>query len=226
GGDGNDFIDGNQGNDTAQMGAGDDTFQWDPGDGSDIVEGGDGLDTMLFNGANIAEKMDVSANGSRTLFTRNIGTITMDLNDVERIDVTARGGEDSITVHDLTGTDVTEVNVDLAGTPGTGTGTGDGAADQVIVQGTSGDDIIHAATDGTSASVTGLAAVTNVTNLETIDQLIVDGGAGNDIIIGGAGSQVLHGGEGDDLLKGGDGDDQMFGDAGNDRMVWNPGDDT
>jgi len=224
GGDGNDFIDGNQGNDVAQMGDGDDTFQWDPGDGSDIVEGGTGLDTMLFNGANIAENMDVSANGSRTLFTRNIGTITMALNDVERIDVTARGGADLVQVHDLTGTDVTQVNVDLAATPGGGTG--DGAADQVIVEGTEGDDIIHASTDGSSASVTGLAAVTNVLGLETIDRLIVDGGGGNDTLIGGAGSQVLHGGEGNDLLIGGDGDDQMFGDAGNDHMVWNPGDDT
>src|SRR3954466_10124792 len=68
GGDGNDFIDGNPGNDTAFMGAGDDTFQWDPGDGSDIVEGQDGADTMAFNGANINEKMDVSANGRRVRF--------------------------------------------------------------------------------------------------------------------------------------------------------------
>ena len=47
------------------MGAGDDTFVWNPGDGSDTVEGQDGLDTMLFNGANINEKIDISANGER-----------------------------------------------------------------------------------------------------------------------------------------------------------------
>jgi Ca2+-binding RTX toxin-like protein len=63
GGDGNDFIDGNQGNDTAFLGAGDDTFQWDPGDGSDTVEGQDGTDALLFNGANINENIDISANG-------------------------------------------------------------------------------------------------------------------------------------------------------------------
>src|SRR5262249_20315927 len=73
GGDGNDFIDGNQGADSAFLGAGDDTFQWDPGDGSDLVEGQDGFDTLAFNGANIAEQMDVFANGQRTLFTRNVG---------------------------------------------------------------------------------------------------------------------------------------------------------
>src|ERR1044072_4733063 len=82
GGDGNDFADGQQGNDVGFLGAGDDTFQWDPGDGSDIVEGQDGTDSMAFNGANIAEKMEASANGQRVRFTRDIGAIVMDLNDV------------------------------------------------------------------------------------------------------------------------------------------------
>ena len=107
GGDGNDFIDGNQGNDAAFLGAGDDVFQWDPGDGSDTVEGQDGTDTMLFNGANIDEIFDVSANGGRVRFTRNIGNIVMDLNDVERIDLNALGGADTVTVNDLSGTDLT-----------------------------------------------------------------------------------------------------------------------
>ena len=89
------------------MGAGDDTFQWDPGDGSDVVEGQDGADTMLFNGANISEKFDLSANGSRLRFTRDIGTITMDTAGVETVDVKALGGLDTITVNDLAGTDST-----------------------------------------------------------------------------------------------------------------------
>ena len=106
GGDGNDFIDGQQGNDTALLGAGDDVFQWDPGDGSDVVEGQDGTDTMLFNGANIGETFNVSANGGRALFTRDIANITMDLNDVEHIDLRALGGVDVINVGDLSATDV------------------------------------------------------------------------------------------------------------------------
>ena len=72
GGDGNDFADGQQGNDVALLGAGDDTFQWDPGDGSDVVEGQDGSDAMAFNGSNVAENMEVSANGDRVRFTRNV----------------------------------------------------------------------------------------------------------------------------------------------------------
>ena len=127
GGDGNDSIDGNRGNDVAFMGAGDDTFVWDPGDGSDVVEGQDGADTMLFNGAGGPEQVDLSANGSRLRFFRTQGTITMDTRGVERVDFNALGGADTVTVNDLTGTDVTSVNVDLAGT--IGGGAGDASAD-------------------------------------------------------------------------------------------------
>jgi Ca2+-binding RTX toxin-like protein len=92
GGDGNDFIDGQQGNDVARLGAGDDVFQWDPGDGSDIVEGQGGTDTLRFNGSAGDEMFAASANGGRVLFTRNLGNIVMDLDDVERIDLNALGG--------------------------------------------------------------------------------------------------------------------------------------
>ncbi len=134
GGDGNDVINGGRGNDEAFLGAGNDTFIWNPGDGSDTVEGQDGFDTMLFNGANINEKIDISANGSRVRFTRDVANITMDLNGVEGVNFTARGGADTITVNDLTGTGLTQLNFDLSGVPGSGIG--DGAADTVIVNGT------------------------------------------------------------------------------------------
>ena len=94
-------------------GTGDDTFVWNPGDGSDTIEGQDGTDTLLFNGANINEKIDISANGTRARFTRDVAAITMDINDVENINFTALGGADNITVGDLTGTGVTQVNLDL-----------------------------------------------------------------------------------------------------------------
>ena len=126
GGDGNDMINGGRGNDTALLGAGDDTFVWNPGDGSDTVEGQDGSDTLLFNGANIAEKIDISANGGRARFTRDVANIAMDLNDVEQIEFNALGGADKITVNNLAGTDVTQVAIDLAATGGGG----DGAADR------------------------------------------------------------------------------------------------
>ena len=161
GGDGNDSIDGNGGDDVGNLGAGDDTFVWDPGDGSDTVEGQDGTDTMLFNGSNGDEIFAASANGGRVLFTRNLGNIVMDLNDVESIDLNALGGADTLTVNDLSGTDVTELNVSLAGT--IGGAAGDGAADTVIANGTNGDDVVDVVGAGSSASVIGLAAQVNIT---------------------------------------------------------------
>jgi hypothetical protein len=102
----------------ALLGAGDDTFIWNPGDASDTVEGQAGTDTLQFNGANIDEKIDISANGSRARLTRDVGNVTMDLNGVEHIEVNARGGADTITVNDLTGTDVNQVAIDLGAQPG------------------------------------------------------------------------------------------------------------
>ena len=81
-------------------------FVWDPGDGSDVVEGQDGNDTMVFNGADAAEQVDLSANGNRLKFFRTQGNITMDTASVETVDFNALGGTDTITVNDLTGTDV------------------------------------------------------------------------------------------------------------------------
>ena len=137
GGDGNDFVFGDNGNDLAQLGAGDDVFQWNPGDGNDTIEGQDGTDTMLFFGANINENINISANGGRALFSRDVANVTMDLDDVEQIDFRALGGADNIVVGDLSGTDVTQVDLDLRGPMGGG----DGAADTVTVNATQGDDV-------------------------------------------------------------------------------------
>jgi Ca2+-binding RTX toxin-like protein len=65
GGDGNDSVFGDNGDDVAFLGAGNDTFRWAPGDGNDIVEGQDGTDTLVFDGANVSENIDISANGER-----------------------------------------------------------------------------------------------------------------------------------------------------------------
>jgi Ca2+-binding RTX toxin-like protein len=243
GGDGNDFIDGQQGNDLAQLGAGDDVFQWDPGDGSDTVEGGDGNDTMLFNGSNGNEVMELSANGVRTRLTRDLGTITMDFNDIERVQINALGGTDKITVNNVAATDVKQVDINLAATGGAG----DGADDQVIVSGTNGNDQINVVGAGASVSVTGLAAQVNITGTEagdlltinagngndTIDAatlpagvigLTIDAGAGNDTVIGSQGKDTILGGDGNDTVTGGRGDDVALLGAGNDTFIWNPGD--
>ena len=241
GGDGDDSIDGNKGNDLALMGAGDDTFVWDPGDGSDTVEGQDGADTMRFNGAPAGERVDLSSNGGRLRFFRDVGNITMDTDGVERVDFNALGGSDQVTVNDLSGTDVSRLNVDLAGA--LGGAAGDGQPDRVIVNGTNGKDAVAVAGRNGSASVSGLAVRVNVTNadpasdtleINTLDgndvvqafglaasavKLQAEGGNGNDILIGGAGDDTLFGEAGDDLLIGGPGQDALDGGPGNNILI-------
>lgn len=246
GGDGNDFIDGQQGNDVALMGAGNDLFQWDPGDGSDTVEGQDGTDTMQFNGSAGNEIFDASANGSRLRFTRNLGNIVMDVNDVERVNLEALGGTDTVSINCLHKTDVTEFNINLTGTIG-GT-VGDSQADTVIVNGTNRNEIIDVFGAGTSVAVVGLSTVVNVTNSEGANdslvinalggndgitattlpagviKLTMDGGAGNDNLLGSQGADVFLGGDGNDFIFGDNGNDLALMGAGDDVFQWNPGD--
>jgi len=238
GGDGNDVIDGNKGNDTAQLGSGDDLFIWDPGDGSDIVEGQDGSDTMRFNGANVAERVSLVADGNRLKFFRDPGNVTMDTAGVERVDFNALGGPDSITVGDLTGTDVGAVNLDLAST--LGGAQGNGQADHVVVEGTNDGDRIRVTNGASGVAVSGLRAQVVIQHQEPADELAVDGLGGNDDISaptlaaqaialtldGGAGDDSLFGGLGDDTLLGGDGNDSLNGFRGNDRALMGAGDDT
>jgi hypothetical protein len=159
------------------MGSGDDTFIWDPGDGSDTIEGQSGYDTMLFNGANVAERIDMSANGYRLRFFRDAGNITMDTDGVERVDFNALGGVDVVTVNDLSATDVRLVRVDLAATGGSG----DGAADRVVVNATDGRDRIAVSGDAARVRVRGLAARVEILRSEAAnDRLELNTLAGND----------------------------------------------
>jgi Ca2+-binding RTX toxin-like protein len=236
GGTGNDTVTGGQGRDFADLGDGNDTFVWNPGDGSDVVEGGAGTDTLVFNGANIGERIDISANGGRARLSRDIGGVVMDLNSVEHIQLNILGGADTITVNDLTGTGVTQVAIDLGATPGAAGG--DGVADTVIVNGTLGNDAISVVKSGTSLMVNGLAEQVTIANAEAGDTLAINGLAGNDTIDassitagqvkfmlnGGDGDDVIKGSQGDDLVNGGRGNDTAFLGTGNDTFVWNPGD--
>jgi hypothetical protein len=179
GGRGDDVVDGNGGADTAFLGNGDDTFVWDPGDGSDIVEGGRGSDSLVFNGSGGNEIMAATAIFGRVAFTRNLGTIVMDLDGIEAIDVNALGGTDAITVNDLTGTDVDRVNVDLAAA--LGGSAADGQADAVTVAGTKGDDSIAVDANGAAVDVSGLAAHVRITHADPAsDSLVIDPVTGTD----------------------------------------------
>jgi Ca2+-binding RTX toxin-like protein len=217
------------------MGAGDDSFTWDPGEGSDTLEGQAGTDTMVFNGAAVAEKFDVAANGGRVRFTRDVANIVMDLDDVERTDLNALGGADALTVHDLSGTDMAAVASDL--------GAADGAADTVTAEATNGDDVIAVNGSAGEASVNGLAARVDVSSAEAANdrltvkalagddaveasglaadavKLTADGGDGDDVLIGGLGADTLLGAAGDDVLLGGPGQDILDGGTGDNILI-------
>ena len=97
----------------------------------------------------------------------------MDLAGVEEIDLNALGGADRLTVNDVSGTDLTEIQTDLAGSQGV---VDDGAADQVVVNGTARNDVITASGRGGKVSVTGLAAIVDITNANPAqDQLAING---------------------------------------------------
>ena len=202
---------------------------------------------ILFNGSNGAENFDIAANGDHVRLTRNLGNITMDLKSVENIFLRTLGASDNVVVNDLSGTGVTQVNLDLAGT--IGGSAGDAPADTVTVMGRSTvSDTIQVSGSGTSVSVAGLPAVVRMTSVEGANdalvvnglggddlitaaglvagvvKLTIDGGNGNDAIFGSAGNDTLIGGAGNDFVAGGRGNDTALLGAGDDLFQWNPGD--
>jgi Ca2+-binding RTX toxin-like protein len=243
GGGGNDFLTGGGDDDLAFGEAGDDVLIWNPGDGSDLNDGGAGRDETRFNGSDADEKIDLVANGPRARLTRDVGGIGMDLNRVEVVTINALGGADTVTVNDLSGTSVTDVNLNLAGPGGGGlAGVPDGKTDTVIVAGTADDDSAFVVGSISRTEIFGLAADVSITGSDgTSDRLEVrglsgndeinagglaadamsytaDGGTGDDVLIGGAGNDTLRGGDGDDVLVGGPGDDNLDGGAGDNLL--------
>jgi Ca2+-binding RTX toxin-like protein len=236
---GNDRIVGGAGNDFAILGAGNDTFVWSSSHGADIVEGGTGIDTWIYSGTDASEGVAFFAAGGEVEVQFSF------LDHVERVRVVAGGGADSISVNNLTGTDLQQIAIDLGGSGALG----DKAQDSVDAVGTGGNDKIGATLSGGVVSVTGLAPQVTITHAEAIDvlnifggdgndtinvstlpasamQLVLNGGSGNDLITGNGAGNTAHGDAGKDTLNGGGGDDKLSGDADNDRLVGGAGNDT
>lgn len=236
GGTGHDTLNGGQSVDQLIGGEGDDQFVWNPGDSSDFIEGEAGDDTLMFNGSNIGEIIDLSrsTNGTRMLFFRNVGNVIMDCGTLERANIRSLGGTDNIVVNDITGTEVTHVVVDHSTA-----GVGEGQPDFVFVNGTATNDMlfVHGATN--DVNVSGIGAVVTIVGIEpAIDELLVNGQAGLDLIDasalkagailltlnGGFDADKLVGSQGDDLLIGGRDMDELHGGPGHDTIEWGPGD--
>ena len=171
-----------------------------------------------------------------------MAAITMDLDGIERVELSTLGGSDNVTVGDLSGTGIKQVEINLSSQ-----GAGDGQPDAVTVIGTTGNNHISVATNGSSIVVNGLPAQVTIDGAEAgQDSLIVegldgndtisasalagqlsvtiDGGAGNDTITAIASNDMLIGGDGNDTVVGGSGSDVVLLGSGDDRFTWNPGD--
>ncbi len=149
-------------------------FAWFPGDGSDVMEGGPGNDTLQVSGANIAENISFTANGSRLRFTRDIATIVLDANAVERVTFTAQGGSDTILFGDLTGTAAKQIGVDLSAL-----GVPDGQPDTLLINSVTGDHPITTALGPGTMTITWSPVTISVTGVEPQnDRLILQTPAG------------------------------------------------
>src|SRR5262249_50087308 len=167
-----------------------------------------------FNGSNAGEKIEVSANGPRVRLTRDIASIVMDFDGIERVGIRTLGSVDTVTVDDLAGTAVKTVDVDLSGFDGNG----DAAADSIVVMGTANADRVRRSNNASGALVIGgLAVQTTVTGGEpSQDVATVMGLAGDDTLtatvgVTGSAQVTFDGGEGVDstLFNGTAGDDQI-----------------
>ena len=174
GGDDFDDIKGGRGDDTVYMGADFDRFSWAPGEGSDTVDGGPGSrDSLFFLGSGDAETFELE--GDR--FTRDVGNIVMDLDDVEIVDAVAGAGADTFRIADSS---VTELNASLA--PGSGAND----PDRIEIEGTEGDDAVTVTGKKVvwgAATVTGLPVKLGVSFAQIgFDTLAIDTLGGDDSI--------------------------------------------
>jgi hypothetical protein len=102
----------------------------------------------------------------------------MDLDGVEAASVNLRGGADLLTVDDLRGTDLVAVDADLSLA-----GSGDAAADTVVVKGTDLPDVVDVSKNGSQVLTTGLHTQTRISGSEPAnDTLLVQTLGGDDVV--------------------------------------------
>ena len=178
GGGGNDTIIGNQGDDLKIGGAGDDRLIWNNGDGSDTMEGGSGWDVVEVNGAvDAGDDFELRANGHRAEFERlNLGNFILDIDDVEQIEVNGGGGDDTLTIQDISATDIAKV----------------------IFNGDEGNDVLDASQANIEVEANGGNGDDTLLGGAGDDTLSGDGG--NDTLIGGNGNNTFRGGAGADTF--------------------------
>jgi Ca2+-binding RTX toxin-like protein len=234
---GGDIVEGGTGDDTAALGVGNDTFNWFEFDGNDVVVDQGGTDTFKVFGNSSEQTFALSTAGGHLIFSSAIDGATVDLDNVERVEIHAAQGIDVVTVNNLAGSDAKLISIDL----GTSfSPTGDGQGDSVVIDGTNGNDTITASLVAGAVSIKGLPTQLSIAHVEAIDSISINGGAGNDsisvaalptkagqlILVGGAGNDTLTGNLGNNVLNGGDDKDTLNGGGGNDTLTGGLSNDT
>ena len=251
-GTGNDSITGGVGNDNLFGGDGSDRFVWNNGDNSDIVEGDDGVDVQIVNGAaagDIFNLRTATNNQARSFFERtNLVPFTIDMGQIEQVDINSLAGADQVAVRDLSTTEIRQVNVDVGTAANLDTVTVDGrtVSDSVTLTALTGgvvniaglkydvnvsslnstadlDTLTFNANEGDDTVVAsdGLNAIFGTT-LVNVNHLTINGGEGDDVLTG---FGQLNGGAGNDTLNGGNFAQSISGGDGNDRIFGGSGDD-
>src|SRR5262249_50461377 len=118
-----------------------------------FVNGLGGADALIFDGSGADENIAISANAGHVSFVSDVAALAVAVDAIGRIDVKAGAGADTVVVNDLSGTDVTSVNIDLG--PG---------HDSLTVAGTASDDVITIESSGSTITIAGLTAEVQVLN--------------------------------------------------------------
>ena len=193
-GSGNDIVIGQTGDDTAFLGKGDDRFIWNNGDGSDFINGGKGFDVTEVNGADGAgDEFDLRQVKGQAIFNRlNLGPFTLTNKKIEQFEINGLGGDDSLTVGDLTGS----------------------AVEKVVFKGGKGNDVLDARESSTTLEAFGGKGDDVLLGGSAEDTFYA--GAGNDLVVGQRGDDTAFLGKGDDrfIWNNGDGSDFINGGKG------------
>ncbi|QYO63159.1 calcium-binding protein [Leptolyngbya sp. 7M] len=114
GGEGDDFLAGNRGDDRMFAGDGNDRMFWIDGDGSDVMLGGAGSDTVEFVGsAKAGDTLTLeqgAGNDSVRLSRTNLVPITLNIFEVETINIAGVEGRDTLFIGRLGETSLSKIN--------------------------------------------------------------------------------------------------------------------
>ena len=210
GGDGDDVLTGGAGYDRIFGDDGNDTVIWNVGDGSDTADGGADTDTLSLVGTSGSDTIDISQDGNGNIVVVS-GDDTLTASHFEEIVISGGGGDDHVTIGNISGTTILNNTVSYTGGAGNDVVDGSLAGRSLVLDGGSGNDTL---TGGNQNDM-----LTGGDGNDTLNAAY----GGNDTLTGGAGNDhaVLYTDVGKGSFDGGDGYDTatVMGTSGNDVII-------